>query len=250
MRLGQIRFENQVTAAVFEEGGARPIPGYTIVELIRKAEAESVPFAELAAQLAMHHCEQYTPAIPMSPVEVWSADATQGSREIFFKGTARVCVGPGQPVGVRSDSKLTTPRPALALALGRMGEVIGYTLANDLAARDIAEPAQSRIYRGACALGPAIVTPDELAGVAEIEIVCTILRQDGTRFFGSARIRPPCDPALIERLLHANPVPAGSALMVTGGVWTGQDAALAPGDTVVIRAGQMGELSNPAATVQ
>ena len=35
--------------------------------------------------------------------------------EIFFKGTARVCVGPGQNIGIRSDSKFTAPEPELAV---------------------------------------------------------------------------------------------------------------------------------------
>ncbi|MGA3027040.1 MAG: hypothetical protein ABSF98_19965 [Bryobacteraceae bacterium] len=54
--------------------------------------------------------------------------------EIFFKGTARVCVGPGQAIGIRSDSRFTAPEPELALVLGGKGRVIGYTIGKNTAA--------------------------------------------------------------------------------------------------------------------
>ncbi len=91
--------------------------------------------------------------------------------EIFFKGTARVCVGPGQDIGIRFDSKLTAPEPELALILGRKGQVLGYTLGNDVSAWDIEREnplyiPQSKIYTGSCALGPVIVTADEITDPA------------------------------------------------------------------------------------
>ena len=119
MRLGQIRFDNKITAALFEGDRARPVPGYSMVALIRKAEAESIPLTVLAAQMASRHSEPFVPLIPINPVEVWGCGCTyqecEGSHDsrdeagvyaqvsaqarpvIFFKGTARVCVGPGQP---------------------------------------------------------------------------------------------------------------------------------------------------------
>ena len=36
MRLGQIRWNNEITAAVFEKGGTRPIPEYTMQGLIER----------------------------------------------------------------------------------------------------------------------------------------------------------------------------------------------------------------------
>ncbi len=113
MRLGQIRFQNKLTAAVFEDGGARPIPGYSTVELIRKAATESAGLAELADELATRHAEACPPVIPIHPVEVWACGCTfeksatspcgkhggagdniygkaygHERPEIFFKGTA------------------------------------------------------------------------------------------------------------------------------------------------------------------
>jgi 2-dehydro-3-deoxy-D-arabinonate dehydratase len=281
MRLGQIRFENKLTCAVFEGGGARPIPGYSTAELIRKAATESVSLGELADQLASRHAEACQPVIPIYPIEVWACGCTfestatspcgrQGGGssiygkaydherpEIFFKGTARVCVGPGQNIGIRFDSKLTAPEPELALILGRQGKVLGYTLGNDVSAWDIEREnplyvPQSKIYTGSCALGPVIVTADEIADAAQIEITCTVRRAGRDRFTGSTTLDSLKRRlnSLIEYLLRANPVPAGSVLLTGNGIIISEDAALAPGDTVTIGTPAIGELVNTAATVR
>ena len=281
MRLGQIRFDNKLTAALFEDGMARPIPGYTTVELIRKAETESAPLGELASQMAICHRESCPPSIPISPVEVWACGCTYQTSatfrdgehgrdqgiyghvythdrpEIFFKGTARVCVGPGQPIGIRFDSSFTAPEPELAIVLGRKGKVLGYTIANDVSAWDIEREnplylPQSKIYTASCALGPTILTSDEVPDVSKLEMSCTIVRGGETRFRGSvplAKLARRID-ALIEYLLRANPVPAGSVMLTGTGIIVPQEAALEPGDVVAIAIPGIGELSNPAAIVQ
>ncbi len=281
MRLGQIRFDNNLTAAVFEGEMARPIPGYTMVGLIRKAATESATLAELAMELASRHMEASAPAIPINPIEVWACGCTYESSatfrdgekreeqgiygyvhtherpEIFFKGTARVCVGPSQPIGIRFDSKFTAPEPELAVILGRRGEVLGYTLANDVSAWDIEREnplylPQSKIYTGCCALGPVIVTADELPDPSKLEMTCRVVRGEQERFSGSvstSRLARRIE-FLIEYLLRANPVPAGSVLLTGTGIIVPETAALAPGDVVVVRIPEIGELANPAATVQ
>ncbi len=280
MRLGQIRFEHKLTAAVLEGRMARPVPGYSIVELIRKAETESAGLGELAEELASRHCEAYQLMIPISPIEVWAAGCTyetsatfrdnepgvqggiyahvcrQDRPEIFFKGTARVCVGPEQPIGIRFDSKFTAPEPELAVILGSKGKVLGYTLANDVSAWDIEREnplylPQSKIFAGCCALGPAIVTADEIADITKLEIACTIEREGQTRFSGKVSLgalKRRLD-SLIEYLLRANPVPPGSVMLTGTGIIVPETAALAAGDKVVIRMEEIGELANPAAVV-
>jgi 2-dehydro-3-deoxy-D-arabinonate dehydratase len=278
MRLGQIRFENKITAALFEGDRARPVPGYSMVELIRKAEAESIPLAALAAQMASRHSEPCVPLIPINPVEVWGCGCTyqecEGSHDsrdeagvyaqvnaqarpvIFFKGTARVCVGPGQPVGVRFDSRFPAAEPGLAVVLGRKGKILGYTLGNDVSARDLEREnplylAQAKFYSASCALGPVIVTPDELPELSVLELSCTVQREGRRQFFDNvplARLARTID-ALVEYLLRANPVPAGSVLMTGTGVRITEEAALAPGDTVLVRLPEIGELSNPVVVV-
>ncbi len=281
MLLGQIRWSGNVTAAIFEEGLAYPIPGYKVAGLIARAEAESVPVTELARTHAARHGETAEPVIPISPAEVWACgctyetsasfrDAEHGTREgmyahvyrearpeIFFKGTDRVCVGPGQGIGIRADSKFTAPEPELALVLGSKGRIVGYTLANDVSAWDIEREnalylPQSKMYLACCALGPVIVTADSLADPYALEMSCTITRNGETLFSGStstAKLHRKFDE-LLAYLLKANPVPAGSVLLTGTGIIVTEESALAPGDTVAIRVPGIGELSNPAVLVE
>ena len=280
MRLGQIRLGNAVTAAIFEGDSARPIPNHKVCDLIHRAEAESISLCELAETMASRLAEPAEPLVPIHPAEVWACgctyemsanfrDAEHGTREgmyayvykekrpeIFFKGTARVCVGPGQPIGIREDSKFTAPEPELALILGSKGKILGYTLANDVSAWDIEREnplylPQSKVYTACCALGPVIVTPEELTEPYNLSMTCVITRNGATRFSGStstAKLHRKFE-TLIEYLLRANQVPAGSVVLTGTGIIVTEDAALAAGDTVTIRVPEIGELSNVAEIV-
>ena len=266
MRLGQIRLGTTITAAVFEGESARPIPNHNVSDLIRRSEAEGIPLYELALSLASRLAEPAKPLIPIHPAEVWACgctyemsasfrDAEHGTREgmyayvyrearpeIFFKGTARVCVGPGQPIGIRSDSKFTAPEPELAVILGSQGKIVGYTLANDVSAWDIEREnalylPQSKVFTACCALGPVIVTPEELTDPYNLDMTCLVTRNGAKRFEGAvstSRLHRKFEE-LTEYLLRANAVPAGSVLLTGTGIIVTEDAALAAGDTVSIR---------------
>jgi len=167
-----------------------------------------------------------------------------------------VCVGPGGPIGIRSDSTFTAPEPELAVVLGAKGAVLGYTLANDVSAWDIEREnplylPQSKIYDACCALGPVIVTADELTDPYNLEMTCTITRGAQMIFSGSVNTRTLSRriETLIGYLLRANSVPAGSVLLTGTGIIVPQEAALQPGDVVTIRIPEIGELSNPARVV-
>lgn len=280
MRLGQIKSNNQIVAAIFEGELARPIPNHTVFDLIRRSEAELVRLADLATRLADPPVEVATPLIPIHPCEVWACgctyqtsaafrDAEYGTREgfyayvyksqrpeIFFKGTARVCVGPGQPIGIRPDSHFTAPEPELAVVLGSGGKILGYTLANDVSAWDIEREnplylPQSKIYSGCCSLGPVIVTTDELPDPYSLNMTCTVRRGDKVIFSGAT-----CTSRLARRieemvdfLLCSNPVPAGSVLLTGTGIIVTEESALAPGDIVSLQVPEIGELSNVTSLV-
>ncbi|HBY61538.1 MAG TPA: 2-keto-3-deoxy-D-arabinonate dehydratase [Solibacterales bacterium] len=280
MRLGQIRWNNRITAAVFENGEARLIPDYTVFDLLLRAEAEREPLDRLVKTHVSNHREPAPPIIPIHPREVWACgctykqsaefrDAEHGTREgfyahvyreprpeIFFKGTARVCVGNNKPIGIRGDSKFTAPEPELAVVLGSKGQVVGYTLANDVSAWDIEREnplylPQSKVFTGCCALGPVIVTADELPNPHELEMTCTIRRGEETIFTGSVntsqlnrRIE-----TLIEYLMRSNAVPTGSVLLTGTGIIVSEEHALKPGDVVSITVPEIGTLSNHAEIV-
>ncbi|MBM3745274.1 MAG: 2-keto-3-deoxy-D-arabinonate dehydratase [Acidobacteria bacterium] len=280
MRLGQVRFDNKTTAAIFEGGQAWPVPGYSTVELIRKAETEAAPLNELVREMASHHPVEAAPVIPLNPIEVWACGCTYDAEagfhcpwhhiegsiyrqvcqeprpDLLLKGTARVCVGPGQAIGIRFDSNCTLPEPELAVVLGKKGRIVGYTLANDVWARDIERinplyRPQSRIYSASCALGPVIVTADELKDPYALSITCTIRRGGEVRFSASVstlRLRRKLEE-VVSYVLRANPVPAGSVLLTGTGIMLGDEHALAPGDVVTISNPEIGELSNLAAMI-
>ena len=48
MRLGQIKHDGRTVAAIFEGDIARPIPAHSLLELIRRAESESIALPALA----------------------------------------------------------------------------------------------------------------------------------------------------------------------------------------------------------
>ena len=281
MRLGQIKWYNNTTAAIFEsDGTARPIPDYNVYDLIRLAEMEKNSLSKVANRLASTHREPSVPIIPIHPKEVWACgctykqssdfrDAEHGTREgfyayvyrearpeIFFKGTSRVCVGPEGKIGIRSDSKFTAPEPELAVILGTAGKVLGYTIANDVSAWDIEREnplylPQSKVFTGCCALGPVIVTEDEISDPYSLQMTCTIERDGKTIYQGSVSTEQLNRKVenLTEYLLRANAVPGGSVLCTGTGIIVTEESALAPGDVVTIEVPEIGKLRNTAAIV-
>jgi 2-dehydro-3-deoxy-D-arabinonate dehydratase len=239
-----------------------------------------VDLKTLALRLASSHREEVTPLIPIAPKEVWGAgctyeisssfrDAEHGTREgfyravfeggrpeLFFKGTSRIAVGPGQPIGIREDSKFTAPEPELAVLIGSKGQIFGYTVSNDVSAWDIEKEnplylPQSKTFTGCAAIGPVFVTPDELGNVYDLEMTCVIHRGDRVTFEGktsTAKLGRKIEE-LIGFLLRSNPVPCGTVLQTGTGIIVTQESALAPGDVVTISVPQIGTLSNPAAIV-
>jgi 2-dehydro-3-deoxy-D-arabinonate dehydratase len=281
MRIGQISLNGAAVAAIFEGGTARPIPGRTVLDLLDMADASGQSLAEVAAAQAAGEPVPAQPVIPVAPREVWACgctyemsasfrDAEHGTREgfyryvfmtehrpeVFFKGTARVCVGPDEAVGIRADSKFTAPEPELAVLLDSRGRVHGYTIANDVSAWDIEREnplylPQSKTYAACCSLGPVIVTTDEIADPRALEMACTIVRDGQTLFSGAtstAKLGRTIE-TLIEYLTRSNPVPCGTVLLTGTGIIVKEDAALAPGDVCAITVAGIGTLSNPAAIV-
>lgn len=282
MKLGQINFNGALTAAVFEGPKARPIPGKTVVDLVDIAEAQNRTLADVAAMYAGPDLIAADPAIPISPREVWACgctyemsasfrDAEHGTREgfyryvfetehrpeVFFKGTARVCVGSGEGIGIRVDSKFTAPEPELAVVLDSKGRVHGYSIANDVSAWDIEREnplylPQSKTYDACCSLGPVIVTSDEIANPYSLDMTCTIRRGAGTIFSGSTSVGKLGRKieTLVEYLTRANRIPGATVLLTGTGIIVKEDAALAEGDICEIAVTGIGTLSNPAVIVR
>jgi len=280
MKIGQILKQDKVVAAIFEGDAAKPIPNYTVIDLLEKAERESAELTEIAMSLAQDKFVGAKPIIPIEPSEVWACgcayqvsaewrDAEHGVREgfyaavyknqrpeLFFKGNARVCTGPGDYIGIRPDSNFMAPEAELVVVMGSNGKVFGYTIGNDVSAWDIEREnplylPQSKIFDGCSALGPVIVTTDELKDPYNLEISCTIERNGQIIFEGKSTTKKLARKIdeMIGFLLRSNKIPSGSVLMTGTGVIIPAEAALKPEDKVTIRVPEIGELSNVARIV-
>jgi len=221
----------------------------------------------------------YKVAKPLDPPEVWGAGITYHAArasyaggevavlrgkgiyelvyesdrpELFLKDTGRRCVAHQEPIAVRSDSVWTLPEPELGVILGSEGEILGYTIANDVTARDIEAEnplylPQSKTYYGCCSFGPYIVSPDEIKDPYSLKIRMKILREGEVIFEGEAStsmMRKKID-YILRYLLRDNEIPRGSLLMTGTGIVPGRDIALKEGDEVEITIDGIGTLINP-----
>lgn len=279
MRLGQIIHQERLTAAeILADGTVRPVQGETVRSLLARADELDTTLASLVETMAGPAIPATPLQIPIEPAEVWGCgctyessasfrDAEHGTREgfyayvfdqahrpeIFLKGTSRICVGPDQPIGMRPDSKFTAPEPELAVVLGAAGNIVGFTLANDVSAWDIEREnplylPQSKTFTGCVALGPVLVTPDELTDPYQLEMSCRIERGSETLFEGStstSRLNRKLE-VLVEYLRRGNPVPSGTVMMTGTGIIVTEESALAPGDVVSIHVEGIGTLKNRA----
>ena len=217
----------------------------------------------------------YELATPFDPPEVWCAGVTyERSRdarveesvvedvytlvydaprpELFMKDAGmRRTVGPGRPIGIREDSAWNVPEPEIGVVIGRNGRIAGLTIGNDVSSRDIegANPLylpQAKIYAGACAIGPAVLVPDDFDRPYTLTLRVTdewarVVYEGET---STARMRRPF-AELVEWLLRDNPVPPGSVLLTGTGLVPPDDFTLKPGHFVEIHVPEIGTLVNP-----
>ena len=69
--------------------------------------------------------------------DIYAKVYTAQRPELFFKATPRRVAGPDAPIVVRSDSSWDVPEPELVLVINAHGEIIGYTIGNDVSSRSI-----------------------------------------------------------------------------------------------------------------
>jgi 2-dehydro-3-deoxy-D-arabinonate dehydratase len=170
--------------------------------------------------------------------------------ELFFKATPSRTVGPNGAVRVRADSKWNVPEPELAVVASAAGRILGYTVGNDMSSRDIEGEnplylPQAKVYRGSCALGPAIIPASHL-DPANLPITLTITRSGETAYCGetsTARMRRTVEE-LVDWLFRENDFPYGVVLLTGTGLIPPDDFSLAPGDDVAIEIGGIGVLHN------
>lgn len=172
--------------------------------------------------------------------------------ELFFKATPNRVVGPNQPVRIRGDARWSVPEPELALVLSPSLELVGYTIGNDMSARDIEGEnplylPQAKVYDACCALGPAIAASGSIPNPEELTIRLEIERRGSLAFEGessTARMARRFQE-LVDWLGRDNLFPDGVILLTGTGVVPPDDFTLLDGDLVRISIDGVGVLENP-----
>ena len=173
--------------------------------------------------------------------------------ELFFKCAAWRVRGPEEPVRIRRDARWSVPEPELALCVNARGAIVGYTIGDDLSARDIEAEnplylPQAKIWDGACALGPALLVREE-ALPTETSITLRVTRAGKVAFEDAttlARMRRKPE-ALVAYLYRETSFPAGCILLTGTGVVSPSEFALQPGDEIEIAVPPIGTLRNRVA---
>ncbi|MEZ4607922.1 MAG: fumarylacetoacetate hydrolase family protein [Deinococcales bacterium] len=182
--------------------------------------------------------------------DVYERVYTAQRPEIFFKALGWRIKGHQQAVRIRQDSHWNVPEPELTLVVNATGEIVGYTLGNDMSSRSIEGEnplylPQAKSYDGSAALGPAIILSDQLEA---IPLSLEISRQGKRVFSGetsTAQMKRSFEE-LVRYLGLELTFPKGVLLMTGTGLVPGEDFSLAPGDKVHIRGGGL-ELLNTIA---
>ena len=172
--------------------------------------------------------------------------------ELFFKATPSRVVGPGAPIRVRRDTQWSVPEPELALVLSPALRLIGFTIGNDVSARDIEGEnplylPQAKVYDACCALGPVITLAPALPPLHTLTIRLEIERGGAVAFDGSTsvgRMARGLDE-LIDWLGRDNVFPDGVVLLTGTGIVPPDEFTLAAGDLVRITIDGIGTLTNP-----
>jgi 2-dehydro-3-deoxy-D-arabinonate dehydratase len=171
--------------------------------------------------------------------------------ELFLKALPGTARGPGQPIGVRADSHWDVPEPELAVVADRRGEIVAYTIGDDVSSRSIEGEnplylPQAKLYRGSCALGPCLVPSAEAPDPADMEITLSIAR-DGAELFADRcavadmRRRP---AELVDWLWRGQDLPLGAILLTGTSIVPPPELTLRPGDAVTIIITGLGRLTN------
>lgn len=262
---------------VEQDGSFHRVPAAHWDELLCSARLfETVREATLGAAV------RFDPATAFAPIvgqEVWAAGVTyyrsRSARieeskdagggtfydrvysaerpELFFKGAGWRVVGPGGAVRTRDDAAWSVPEPELTLVINAGGELVGYTIGNDMSSRDIEGEnplylPQAKVYDGSCALGPAVLLAEgPLPTTTAIRMEIT--RSTGIAFAGSTTLaelkRAP--EQLIAYLFRELSFPHGAFLMTGTGIVPQDDFTLRSGDLIRITIDGIGTLENHVA---
>ncbi len=188
--------------------------------------------------------EDVTLLAPIDEQEVWAAGVTykrsQEARERESEGAARFY-----------DLVYSAQRPELALVVSPQLQIVGYTIGNDMSARDIEGEnplylPQAKVYDHSCALGPVITLAEGMPPLDRVTIRLAIERHEAKVFEGatplSAMARSLED--LVSWLGREAGFPNGAILLTGTGIVPPDDFSLVVGDHIAIDISGIGRLTN------
>jgi 2-dehydro-3-deoxy-D-arabinonate dehydratase len=176
--------------------------------------------------------------------------------EIFFKSLGEKVAATGETVGIRRDAKWSVPEPELALVLNSRGEIVGYTIGNDMSSRDIEGEnllylPQAKVYERSCALGPwiSVGSVEAIARGWQIRIA---IRRNGEQVFAGETSVDQIKrkfTELAEFLFRSQKFPHGAILLTGTGIVPPDSFTLNAGDVVKIEISGIGTLENTVVIV-
>jgi 2-dehydro-3-deoxy-D-arabinonate dehydratase len=271
-----ILYRTKETLFVHYEDHAYPLHETSVDALIAHRDLHGYLAAAVNANPPADHLLHAPLLAPVGNQEVWAAGVTYYSSrrariaeskdasggnfydrvysaerpEIFFKALGHKVAGPDSGVRIRRDAAWSVPEPELALVVNPRGEIVGYTIGNDMSSRDIegANPLylpQAKVYDRSCALGPGLlIRKTPLASATQIGL--EILRSNRTVFSGSTTLAElKREPAtLVEYLFRDQTFAQGCFLLTGTGIVPADSFTLHRGDVIRVSIDEIGTLEN------
>src|SRR5713101_10014331 len=219
MQLCKLQLESgEVRVGIVADDHVRLLAGVRSLSDILHSHDPAATASDLIDENAqMLPLEDVTLLAPIDEQEVWAAGVTykrsQEAREresngaaqfydlvysasrpeLFFKANPGRVVGPGGRVHIRRDSKWSVPEPELALVISPHLQIVGYTIGNDMSARDIEGEnplylPQAKVYDHSCSLGPVITLAEAMPPLHDVTMRMTIERRGDKVFEGSTAL--------------------------------------------------------------
>jgi len=237
-------------------GGLLALPASGLTALISQLKTDEAATGDLLAPIdaaqevwgsgvTYLHSRDARKAESKTSADVYQLVYDADRPEIFFKQVGWRIVGHGQDVRIRADTTWNVPEPELVLVINAAGDIVGYTVGNDMSSRDIEGEnplylPQAKTYNGSCAVGPAIrlLSAPELA---DLPIQLEITRGGAVVFAGetatSRMKRTFLD--LASWLYRELTFPHGAMLMTGTGIVPPDDFTLHSDDVIRVTIGGM-----------
>ena len=251
----------------------RPVSADSVIDVVRAGPAGLARLRDGLGGAPRYRLADVTLQAPIRPGKVlcsginYRSHAQENPKAVmpdepfFFAKLPTSVIGPGEPVVKPSRTGQMDYEVEFAVVIGRplhkaaeaevMPAVFGYTLLNDISARDVQfkdnQITIGKNFAGFAPIGPAIVTADELADPGNVRLKTRLngeTMQDGTTADWLFAL-----PRLISFLSHHVPLEPGD-IVTTGtpagvGVFRKPPVFMRPGDVIEIEAEGIGVLTNP-----